>query len=137
MQRVNDTLQNFDRITHTYADSGHHVSPDTSEDFRLVLKVLQEENIFTPQAGRQHSTFRNVNCDPFVNVKAERSTQMAAATQAASWYRTSLVTKSILELSIIFVDTNNFHFLSFTMYTTNHDRNQSQTSTITSNISCE
>ena len=69
VKRVSDALKKFDEATHVRSDSGRHVVPDTSEDFQLVLGVLQEEKIFTHQLGRQHSTFRNVNCDPFVNVK--------------------------------------------------------------------
>ncbi len=45
LKRVIDTLENFDQVTHVRRDSGHHVLPDASEDFRLVLKVLQTEKV--------------------------------------------------------------------------------------------
>lgn len=42
---VSDTLENFDRVTHVICDSGHHVPPDASEDFQLILQVLQNERV--------------------------------------------------------------------------------------------
>ena len=51
LKRLNDTLENFDQVTRVRRDSGHHILPDTSEDFRLILQVLQNEQVFVPVPG--------------------------------------------------------------------------------------
>lgn len=51
VKQVNETLENFDKITHAYRDKGQHVPLDTFEDFRLVLQVLQSEHVFTQVPG--------------------------------------------------------------------------------------
>ena len=66
---VSDTLENFDRVTHVICDSGHHVLPDASEDFHLILQVLQSERVFAPVPCRAHSTYKNISADPFMRTK--------------------------------------------------------------------
>jgi len=39
LKRMNDTLENFDRMTHVHRDSGRHVLPYTLGDFCLILDV--------------------------------------------------------------------------------------------------
>ncbi len=68
VKRVSDTLENFDRVTHVHRDTGYHVLPDTSEDFRLVLQVLQREQVFDYKPHRAHSTFKKIDANPFVKL---------------------------------------------------------------------
>lgn len=49
--------------------SGHHVLPDTSEDFQLILRVLQTEQVFIPVPCQAHSTFKSIDANPFMRTK--------------------------------------------------------------------
>ena len=69
LKRISDTLENFDKITNIRHDSGHHALPDSSEDFRLILQVLQTEQVFTFTPHRAHTTFKKISADPFSNLK--------------------------------------------------------------------
>ena len=68
VKRVSDTLENFDKVTCVRRDSGHHVLPDTTEDFQHILQVLQREQVFVPVEGRAHGTFKNITADPFAKL---------------------------------------------------------------------
>lgn len=63
LSRVIDILENFDQCSQIHEDNGHHVLSDVSEDFTLVLRVLQTE-VFVPKPLCAHSTFRNITSDP-------------------------------------------------------------------------
>ena len=69
VKQVNDTLENFDNTTHTHQDKGQHIGPDTTEDFHVILQVLQDEHIFTPVPGHAHRRFKYISTDPLIKIK--------------------------------------------------------------------
>ena len=68
LEKVNDTLANFDSITHVHRDGGHHVLPDTLSDFSSILNILQSEKVFVEMPDRTHSSF-SLSADPYVFVR--------------------------------------------------------------------
>lgn len=54
----NHVCQMFEKETATKFHSNHHSVPPLGKDFRTVLGVLKEENIFQPVPNRQHASFK-------------------------------------------------------------------------------
>lgn len=67
VQRVCDT---FERETVKSMHSDHHPYPSFGKDFRTVLSILEDENVFEHVPGRKHASF-SFNCGLLETVKRE------------------------------------------------------------------
>ena len=56
---VNHVCAVFESSTDHKADSGLHSSPSFERDYKLVLSVLNEKEVFSYKPKRQHGTFKN------------------------------------------------------------------------------
>ena len=56
---INNVCAVFESSTDHKADSGLHSSPSFERDYKLVLSVLHEKEVFSYKTKRQHGTFKN------------------------------------------------------------------------------
>ena len=64
-------IEHFDKLLDVKQELGYHEMPNLEEDFKLVLNELRREKVFTTIPGRQHSSFANIQSDPFKSLKEE------------------------------------------------------------------
>ena len=64
-------IEHFDKVLDVKQESGHHEMPSLEEDFNLVLNELQREMVFTKIPGREHSSFPNIQSEPFKSLKED------------------------------------------------------------------
>jgi len=59
---VDHICKNFERQnSECKPASDKHSSPSFEEDYKLILNVLEEQEIFVPKTSRQHTTFKFQN----------------------------------------------------------------------------
>lgn len=66
-------IDHFDQELNIKQDAGRHVLLNLNEDFTLVLKELNREEIFRKRPGRQDKSFQNISSHPFKALKKEPS----------------------------------------------------------------
>lgn len=63
-------VQHVCEVFEAQTSSCHTSYPSFGKDFHIVLKVLEEENVFIPSCKRQHESF-NFTCGLLVKLKKE------------------------------------------------------------------
>lgn len=71
---VQHVCEVFEAQTSPCQTSQHHPYPSFGKDFNTILKVLEEENVFTPSGKRQHKSF-NFNCGLLAKLKKIKKIQ--------------------------------------------------------------
>lgn len=58
---LDDICNTFESQTGVGLASGNHNRPSVAKDVEMVVKVLEDEDIFENIRGRKHNSFKNLN----------------------------------------------------------------------------
>ena len=62
---MQELLKHLDPLLQFHEASGKHRKPESGEDFKTILKILTENNVFSQVPGRRHSAYRSMHANPF------------------------------------------------------------------------
>ena len=65
---IDELTESFDNWNNLPTSSMHHPVPISVKDRDQIIQVLQQVDVFTVHAGRQHTNFKNFSCNPMKNV---------------------------------------------------------------------
>lgn len=68
-------LSNFDIINGIKEPSGRHSKRSTAKDMKLLLKQLQDSNVFNEIPGRRHKSFPKFEANPTLYLSVQKITQ--------------------------------------------------------------
>ena len=57
---VNQICSLFDQQNDVQPESDHHTQPGSQKDFNIVLKVLEDQRVFSKDGSRQHKSFKKI-----------------------------------------------------------------------------
>ena len=57
---VNQICSLFDQQNDVQPESDHHTQPGSQKDFNLVLKVLEDQRVFSKDGSRRHKSFKKI-----------------------------------------------------------------------------